>query len=218
MRDTACRVHVPPAAASGQALPLLIALHGKGDNGLNFLEGTGLAAAEAIVAAPTGTGLAWAPAPYAHTTLADDTSRINAIIDDICAEHAVDEERIYVCGFSNGGGFAVELSLASERFAGVATVAAAVRASADEIAAAGWPVDYLNIHGTYDDVVPYAGGGPYGVQPAEVVVEGFERRNGAGARAVHRRIEGMYHEWPTGPWAAHRGIDCTQEIRDFFGI
>lgn len=220
--DPSCHVTVPEGL-DGPA-PLLLALHGKGDNGYDFLQGTGLGRARAIVAAPTGSGLAWAPAPYARTSFQEDKERIDGILDDLIATHNVDTSRIYIAGFSNGGGLAVELSLHSDRFAGVATVSAAVRASAEQIAQAPNPVDYLNIHGTYDDVVPYEGEqrSPYSgveddvIQPAPDVVAGFERRNGDAARTEHRRVEKMGHEWPTGAWA--RDIDLTEEIFDFFGL
>ncbi|WP_234949058.1 PHB depolymerase family esterase [Corynebacterium sp. CNCTC7651] len=224
--DPACRVHVPASLEGTPGPhPVLIALHGKGDNGIDFLDGTGLTQANAIVAAPTGRALAWAPAPYASTTLEEDAARIDAIVNNLVAEHGADPERVYLAGFSNGGGLAVALSTVRDRFAGIATCSAAVRETPDEIASAE-PVDYLNIHGTYDDVVPYAGDlrSPYSgaepdvIQAAPAVVEAFKRRNGDAARTEHRRVEGMGHEWPTGQWAAHRGIDVTREILDFFGL
>ncbi len=213
-----------PEDLAGPA-PVIIALHGKGDNGGDFLEATGLDQARAIVAAPTGVGLAWAPAPYAHTTLEQDQQRIDAILDHLIAHHDIDSERIYLTGFSNGGGLAVSLSLLDDRYAAVATVSAAVRAHPEDIAK-GEPVDYLNIHGTYDDVVPFGGEArsPYsGVEDdptygAPEVVSAFERRNQGIARAELRRVEGMGHEWPTGGWAARRGIDVTATVLEFFGV
>lgn len=220
--DPSCHFSIPEGLDG--PTPVILALHGKGDNGHDFLVGTGLGKARAIVAAPTGSGLAWSPAPYARTSFEEDKARIDALLDDLIATHNVDTSRIYVVGFSNGGGLAVELSLHSDRFAAVATVSAAVRASAEEIAQAPAPVDYLNIHGTYDDVVPYGGEqrSPYSgveddvIQPAPEVVAGFARRNGDAARTEHRRVEKMGHEWPTGAWA--REIDVTEEILAFFDI
>lgn len=72
-------LHTPPGPA--RPLPILVALHGKGDTGRDFLAGTGLGRAEALVAAPTGAGLAWSPAPYAHTTLGEDAALVRTIID-----------------------------------------------------------------------------------------------------------------------------------------
>lgn len=194
----------------------IVILHGKGDNGPDFARATGFDQAPALIAAPTGRGLAWSPAPYAQTTFEEDLACIEALVDDLVAQGA-DPARIYLAGFSNGGGLAVHVSLASSRFAGVATVSAAVRATPDEIAASEHPVDYLNIHGTWDDVVPFAGErrSPYSgaeddtTYGAEVTVEAFQRRNGDAARAELRAVEGMGHEWRAS---------TTREILDFFGI
>lgn len=197
--------------------PAIIALHGKGDTGPDFAEATGLVRADAVVAAPTGRGLAWSPAPYAAATLDEDAARIDALVDDLIADHDADPARIYLVGFSNGGGLAVSLSTISDRFAGVATVAAAVRATPDQIAVVPHAVDYLNIHGTWDDVVPYAGEtrSPYsGAQDdttygAEAVTEAFRTRNAERARAQHIPVERMGHEWRPG---------TIETILQFFGI
>lgn len=217
-------LHTPPGPA--RPLPILVALHGKGDTGRDFLAGTGLGRAEALVAAPTGAGLAWSPAPYAHTTLGEDAALVRTIIDDL--RSIFDATEVYLAGFSNGGGLAVSLSLEEDipGLAGVATVSAAVRATPEAIAACPRPVDYLNIHGTFDDVVPFYGEqrSPYSgaeddsTHGAPDVVAAFERRNRGEARARLRRVEGMGHEWPTGSGAARRGIDATVEILEFFGL
>ena len=215
--------HVSVPAGHTSALPVIVALHGKGDNGRDFLAGTGLHRARAIVAAPTGAGLAWSPAPYARTTFDEDAAFVRALIDDLRSTFAT--TNTYLAGFSNGGGLAVHLSLADLELAGVATVAAAVRAKPDELAAA-QPLDYLNIHGTFDDVVPFAGEqrSPYSggeddtTFGAPDVVAAFERRNGDRALAELIAVEGMGHEWPTGPWAARRGVDATDAILEFFGV
>ena len=215
--------HVCVPAGHPGALPVIVALHGKGDNGRDFLAGTGLHRTRAIVAAPTGAGLAWSPAPYARTTFDEDQAFVRALLDDLRSTFATGNT--YLAGFSNGGGLAVHLSLTDLELAGVATVAAAVRAAPGELAAA-QPLDYLNIHGTFDDVVPFAGEqrSPYsGAQDdttygAPDVVAAFERRNGERARAELIAVEGMGHEWPTGPWAARRGVDATDAILEFFGV
>ncbi|MCT1683871.1 hypothetical protein M3A74_03455 [Corynebacterium appendicis] len=206
---------------SAEAVPVILAVHGKGDNGLDFLIGTDLGTADAVVAAPTGQGLAWSPAPYAVTTIEEDTALIDAVVADITATYPVDGDRIYLAGFSNGGGFVIELAVnAPETYAGVATVAGAIRTDIETIES-GAPFDYLNIHGTWDDVVPYGGQdcGSLGlIRPAQEITDAFRRRNGGHARADHIPMEGMGHEWPAGVWAQHRGIDVTETVLDFFGI
>lgn len=217
-------VYLSVPSGEAEPLPLIIALHGKGDNGRDFLAGTGLHRAKAIVAAPTGSGLAWPPAPYARTTLAEDVALVQLLIDDLRSTH--NTTNTYIVGFSNGGGLAVQLAQEHLALDGVATVAAAVRATPAEIAVSDTPLDYLNIHGTFDEVVPFHGEqrSPYSgaeddtTYGAPDVVAAFERRNGGRACAELIRVEGMGHEWPTGPWAARRGVDATEAILDFFGV
>ena len=150
-----------------------------------------------------------------------DTALIEAIIADISSAYSIDPQRVYLAGFSNGGGLVAVLATNNpDKYAGAATVAGAIRSSADELAA-GSPIDYLNIHGTWDDVVPYAGenrGGGGVIQPAWDVATAFAERNGDQARTAHIPVEGMGHEWPAGIWARSRGIDVTEIILDFFGI
>lgn len=215
---------VPVNAQHAAPLPLIVAVHGKGDNGLDFLIGTDFGQAEAIIAAPTGRGLAWSPAPYAVSTVEEDSAFIEAIIADLSQAYPVDPARIYLAGFSNGGGLVAELAANNpEQYAAVATVAGAIRTDLESIAA-GAPIDYLNIHGTWDEVVPYAGQdrGSLGfIHAAEAVVDAFTRRNGADkqatARTTHIAVTAMGHEWPAGVWARD-GFDATKEILEFFGI
>lgn len=220
-RERSFHLSVPQGTAI--ALPVVVALHGKGDNGHDFLAGTGLHRARAVVAAPTGVGLAWAPAPYAQTSLEEDVACVRAIIDDLRSTFPT--TKTFVAGFSNGGGLAVHLALNDLELDGVATVAAAVRATPRQIAA-GDALDYLNIHGTFDDVVPFHGEqrSPYsGAEDdttfgAPDVVAAFARRNEGRARAELISVEGMGHAWPTGMSAARRGVDATEAVLDFFGV
>lgn len=218
-----CSYHcsVPPTAEKGEPFPLIVGIHGKGDNGYDFLIGTNLGVANAIVITPTGQGLAWSPAPYAITTVEQDTALIEAIIADINTAYPIDPHRVYLAGFSNGGGLVAVLATNNpEKYAGAATVAGAIRTTPGELTA-GAPIDYLNIHGTWDDVVPYAGenrGGGGVIQPARDVTAAFAQRNGDAARTVHIPVEGMGHEWPAGIWAPSRGIDVTETILDFFSV
>lgn len=211
-------VSVPSDAS--QPLPVIIALHGRGDDGFSFLTGTGLDSVAAIVAAPDGAGAAFAPAPYAETTFAQDSAMVDAIVEDLDATFSVKSSHVFLVGFSNGGGFATALAAERpERFAGVATVAAAVRTDPKELSR-GQPIDYLNIHGKADIKVPYAGESRSGgdrIFGAEDVVAAFRVRNGTSARTEHLAVAGMEHGWPTGS-SSSGGVDVNEEILSFFGL
>lgn len=202
-----------------EPLPVIIAFHGRGGTGESFLTGTGLDDAPAIVAAPDGVGGAWAPAPYADTTLKDETAFIEAIVSDVKATFPAENSQVYLVGFSNGGGLATAAAAAHpDRYAGVATVAAAVRTDPAQFTT-GEAIDYLNIHGTSDIRVPYDGelrGTSDRIYGADDVVASFRTRNGDAGRVEHLAVDGMGHGWPTGSGAD--SVDVTEEILSFFGL
>lgn len=90
-------------------------------------------------------------------SLLADVRFISELIDRLEAAYNIDPARIYVNGFSNGGGMAFALSCAlSHRIAAVGT------ASAAQALPWSWcrdprPVPLINFHGTAD-LVPYNGG------------------------------------------------------------
>lgn len=211
-------VSVPPDAT--EPLPVIIAFHGRGGTGASFLAGTDLDEAHAIVAAPDGVAGAWAPAPYADTTVEEESEFIEAIVTDLEGAFWAESSQVYLAGFSNGGGLATVAAAAHpDRFAGVATVAAAVRTDPSQFST-GKAIDYMNIHGTSDIKVPYSGelrGTDDRIYGAEDVVAAFRKRNGDTGRVEHLAVDGMGHSWPTG---AHVGtsIDVTETILSFFGL
>ncbi|NDJ35519.1 MAG: hypothetical protein GYB64_12700 [Chloroflexi bacterium] len=153
--------------------PLVLDMHGWGGTAYEQLGASGFTAiAEEegiIVVYPQATGeeLLWG--------LADDVSYIEAVLDAVSADYPVDESRIYATGFSAGGFMAHYLGGAlSDRIAAVASVGGlipdpdfaalggAVTDAADLIELALppepiRPVPVMMIHGTNDEVVPYAG-------------------------------------------------------------
>ena len=87
-----------------------------------------------------------------------DVRFISELIDTLEAAYNIDPNRIYVNGFSNGGGMAFALSCTlSHRIAAVGTVAAA------QVLPWSWcadsrPVPMITFHRTADRLVPYNGG------------------------------------------------------------
>jgi polyhydroxybutyrate depolymerase len=166
-------VHVPPRADSGRAMPLVIALHGRGGNGQRMLRWSGFdAKADAagfLVVAPEGTGepRGWYTG-FGPGGVIDDVGFIRALIDSLSARYPVDAKRVYVVGHSNGGVLAHHIAsdLAS-RIAAAAVVAGAIGVRAGDGSVARVeipraPVPMMIIHGDADDVVPYAAITPSG--------------------------------------------------------
>ena len=151
-------LHVPSSYQPGKKWPVVLAFHGWKETAEMMQRYTELDAADAIVAYPAGEDRAWAPAPYAKTTGAEDTQFVRDIVDSLRATYAVDDERIYATGMSNGGGFAAYLGCQMpDVFKSVATVSAAYY-QAIHASCKGEPVGRLDMHGTLDPVVDYYGG------------------------------------------------------------
>jgi poly(3-hydroxybutyrate) depolymerase len=100
------RLYVPPSARGPSAAPrpLMTMLHGGGGNGtdnlaqLNFISDGMIKAADergALIYVPQ------APSGWGTTTV---TSRVMTMIDRALGEWNVDNDRLYMMGYSNGGG------------------------------------------------------------------------------------------------------------------
>jgi polyhydroxybutyrate depolymerase len=88
----------------------------------------------------------------------DDIGYINALLDYLLATESVDYQRVYSCGFSNGGIFSYALAgQLSSRFAAVASVAGTMTEIMLQNTNPTRPVPTFHIHGTLDFVVPFDG-------------------------------------------------------------
>jgi polyhydroxybutyrate depolymerase len=88
----------------------------------------------------------------------DDVARLSAIIKDAVVRFRVDERRVFVVGYSNGGFMAHRLACErAEEIRAIVSMAAAGPA-ADEPCSPANPVAVLEVHGDRDTVVPYPGG------------------------------------------------------------
>lgn len=133
-------VHLPPAAraavdngskggskggakdGAGKRLPLLIFLHGAGgsaNQGMRQTNLTGLSDHAGFIAAfPEGLGPeggqtwnAWGCCGYARDAKVDDVGYLAALIQRLKADLPVDQRRVYLVGFSNGGMLAHRFAL-----------------------------------------------------------------------------------------------------------
>ena len=87
----------------------------------------------------------------------DDVGYLRGLITAATASLAVDPERVYLIGHSNGGFMGYRMACeAADLVAGVASIAGAVTATEADCAPTR-PVNVLQIHGTKDATVPYGG-------------------------------------------------------------
>lgn len=163
-------VHAPEVERPGKPLPVLVMLHGAGGDAERARLASGFDdysdAGQFIVVYPNGTQAANIPGELSwnagaccgapQRTKVDDVAFISAMLDDLAAQYAVDPDRIYLAGFSNGGMLSYRLSCElGERFAAVAIVGGALNLTVCEAPS---PMSVLIIHGTDDHTVPYDGG------------------------------------------------------------
>jgi polyhydroxybutyrate depolymerase len=176
-RERGYLLFAPPTADDTAKLPLVIALHGAGQDAAAFAAETRFAAAAAarrmLVVFPDGSGvepgkLSWNAHFCCGVGLAegiDDIGFIGALIERIAAQRAIDRARIYATGMSNGGMLTYQLAAARPRwFAAIAPVSAAIGGTSRSgerfvIAPPDRPVPVMIIHGRRDPYVLYDGGG-----------------------------------------------------------
>lgn len=187
-------LYLPKRFDRSQHAPLVVSLHGAmlwpGAQAKISQWNRVADAHEFVVAYPSGTTLSgtgtgvlpkvWLMAPEA--TLAADVRFVADLIDTLEAAYGIDPARIYVTGFSNGGGMAFALSCTlSRRIAAVGTVAAAQSLPwswcTDTL-----PVPMITFHGTGDRLVPYGGAPPSRIAPRPLppvtdFVASWARRN-----------------------------------------
>jgi poly(3-hydroxybutyrate) depolymerase len=222
------QLHVPQSAvdamASGPA-PLLLAFHGAGDGGANFILATDLTGAASgngfVLAAPDGYNAGWyvqvqegwAMADGNDTSLQNDASLALRIVEEASQDYWIDPGRIYAAGHSRGGGLVGLLAMLSGGLglsAGTwVSPFAAYGVNAGYDAAGGQiPLTQATpkrpvwvIHGTADEGVPY----DYGAAFAAAL-------DAAGWDVTFTPVPGGPHTWL---WRPQYG-QTNQDLWDFF--
>lgn len=187
-------VHVPTSYDPWHPWPLVLSFHGSNSNGQIQLEFTAMnetADREGfLIAYPFGTGererlLFWNAGNccgYAFHEQVDDVGFVAALLDQLRADYAVDDRRVYATGMSNGGMMAYRLANEmAETFAAIAAVAGTM---GFERATPSRPISILHIHSTDDAFVPFEGGvgpkSPTGTHhySVEETIQEWARANG----------------------------------------
>ncbi|PHH86826.1 hypothetical protein CDD83_9696 [Cordyceps sp. RAO-2017] len=191
-------------------MPLLVAYHGAGGNPQEFEENTGFSDAsinpDMITVYPAGISKSWQGAAYAAAGVNDEAFTTD-LIDRILKEYCIDESRMYAAGFSNGGGFVGTLACSHDhggRFAAFAAVSGAFYTSEEGLQGmacrpARLPVPILEVHGTDDKTVPYAGGTGRGgrLDPIPTWLSHWAERNKCKTPATNSSRDGIHHfQWP----------------------
>ncbi len=157
-------LYVPESYDSAKKVPLVINIHGFSQwpaNQANVSQWNQLADEEGfIVVYPSGLGI---PKRWRVTRTSEDPTGVDIelqyyrdLIDKLSAEYAIDPERIYANGLSNGGGMSLRLACSlSDRVAAIGGVAGAYLV---DLAECPGGVPAMFFHGQADKIVPYEGG------------------------------------------------------------
>tara|TARA_B100000902_G_scaffold23599_1_gene28415 strand:- start:2330 stop:3223 length:894 start_codon:yes stop_codon:yes gene_type:complete len=88
----------------------------------------------------------------------NDIGFVNALIDSVISNHNVDSDRIYVCGFSNGGEFSYELMCGlSNKIAAFGSVGGNFIINDKRSCNINREIPLIHIHGTKDRLAKYNG-------------------------------------------------------------
>ena len=88
----------------------------------------------------------------------NDVGFLSALIDTLAKHYTIDTNRIYSCGFSNGGFMSFKLACQlSNRIAAIASVAGVISNTTASGCNCSHSIPVLIINGTADGIVPYAG-------------------------------------------------------------
>lgn len=202
--DLPGRLYVPPDAdAAANPRPLILALHGGGgigsDNTSHLVDFSDLlqeaAQRQAFLYVPQATSAFWHPAARAEAVM--------AMVDRAVTERNIDPDRLYITGFSMGGGGAWDyLNLYPGRFAAAIPIAGiSPRAGSDFANLVGTPiwafharddtvVSFRNSRNVIDRILEAAAHPPPDYPTGSELASDFEYEN----PSLHLR----YTEWPNG--------------------
>jgi polyhydroxybutyrate depolymerase len=178
--------YLPEAADTAEALPMLLLFHGGLGDADDARYGSGFdeTAEEYGIVAVYPDGLdGWAEGygcGAAEHAGVNDTGFVRLLIDKMVDGFPIDEDRVYVAGFSQGGLFVHFLACKmSDELAGVASVAGPITFGAAADCQMAPPLAVFTMQGTEDGAVPYdgAGGAPCGYLGAEATLDYWAAMN-----------------------------------------
>ena len=216
-RDRLYRLHVPRGYdAKGKPVPLILVLHGAFGSAAKIAKKSGFSELSEkvgfLVAYPQGTSLArtWNSGHCcgrSYKQQVDDVGFLSAVMKEIQGKYAVDPNRIFMVGESNGG--MMTYRYAAERtndLAGIGVVAGTIGGQKPD-GSGEWrvptpqaPIALVAIHGTEDKKIPYGGEGGKTVSALDSVRFFIENNQCAAKPQEADRFFGGYvlREWWAG--------------------
>ena len=160
-------LYIPAIYDGNQDVPLVLNFHGFGSNAneqMFYGDFRDIADAEGFVLVhPQGTTLNGSQywnvgSPGSSGIPVDDVGFTETLIDELANLYAINLDRVYATGMSNGGFMSFLLACQlSEKIAAIASVTGSMTFDTYDNCNAQHPTPILQIHGTNDGVVPYDG-------------------------------------------------------------
>lgn len=158
-------LHVPPSYTGRTRVPLVIEMHGSGQNAMAQSTVTfwnRKADTEGfIVIYPNALNARWNAGTCCSPSMeqnVDDVGFMRAVVEKTTTDGCIDRKRVYAGGLSGGGLMAYRLAcMAADMFAAIAPVSGATVTAPCRPAR---PVSVVAFRGRSDDLVPYNGGMP----------------------------------------------------------
>ncbi len=153
-------VYIPASYQEGSTVPLLFNFHGGAGDIASQISisdmrpiadtaGFILVYPQALPDPNGGGAIAWT---HKAPSTVDDIFFVEAMIDTLAAEYSIAEDRVYACGYSNGGEFSFELACRlSHRIAAIGVVARSMFIETLNNCAPDHPTAVVTIHGSKDD-------------------------------------------------------------------
>jgi polyhydroxybutyrate depolymerase len=239
--------------ALDEARPTIILLHGLGGGIKQFGNLPELARdAGAVTIVPHGIGGRWnfflrdqeslegRLFFQEHGGIPNDAGFLKELVADLVARGVADPRRIYVAGLSLGGVMALRMACTDAgMFAAVAVLIAGMDETGGAQCQPAKPLPLLIIHGTADQVIPYAGGRTIrgdGVWPTEQLASFFRLLNGCTDTTIRSiAVEGpqrvevdlstacrdgsvILYRMVGGGHDVPPALDVGRLVLDFFGI
>lgn len=179
-------LYVPEYYSPDRRWPLVVALHGGSGHGADFLWSWVADARSSgfLLASPSSLDRTWS-----LRQVAADAGQLNSMLSRISESYNVDPDRILLTGISDGGTYAMLLSIVHQSpFTHFAPVAAAVHVLLTREGAIAAPVQGLRIyqvHGARDWMFPVA--------HARAAAAALKK---AGAESIYHEIGDLSHNYP----------------------
>lgn len=147
-------LYVPESYTPSTPWPIIVALHGAYGRGEEYLF-SWLRPAKSrgfLVLAPNSSDVTWSILRPPR-----DADAVLAALDAVCGRYAVDPERVFLTGLSDGGTFTYLTGLPhAQRFAGIAPIAGDFHAMMDPMLRRklGQTLPILIVHGARDPIFP----------------------------------------------------------------